>query len=357
MTRTHAARKRAEPSRPATGESEARRQAIINTVVDGIITIDARGRIDSVNPAAERIFGYPARELVGRNVSILMPEPYSRQHDAYIQRYLKTGRARIVGIGREVVGRRRNGTTFPMDLAVSEVKVGKLHLFTGVVRDITERKRAEQAISAVSEEERRRFGRELHDGLGQQLTGVALLSRALQSKLAATGHPASADAADIAELTNRVLNDLKRQAHGLYPVELERHGLAAALEELAVNHRSLFGIACEFRASGTVPYIETGTALHLYRIAQEAAHNAVKHGKAKRVCIRIERLDNVLHMAVEDDGCGLPARKKGRGMGLTIMKHRAASIGAGIEFSRPPRGGTVVRVLWKLPGRAGKRSN
>lgn len=339
--------------RGSESETEARLRAIIQTVVDGIVTIDECGIVDSVNPAAERIFGYKARELVGRNISMLMPAPHARHHDAYIQRYLKTGRARIVGIGREVVGQRKDGSTFPMDLAVSELRLGRRRMFTGIIRDITERKRAEQAIANVSEEERRRFGRELHDGLGQQLTGVALLAKALQGKLQASGHAASADAADIADLTSRVLNDVKRHAHGLYPVELERGGLTGALEELALIQRNLFGVDCTFAAIGHLPAIELATALHLYRIAQEATHNALKHGKAKQICIRMERQDNLLCIQVEDDGCGLPARLPVQtGMGLLIMKHRASTIGASLELGRGAQRGTVVRVLWKIPSRA-----
>ena len=344
--------RRKAPAEPA---SEARLRAIINTVVDGIITIDDRGIMESVNPAAERIFGYKARELVGRNINLLMPSPFRQQHDGYLQRYLRTRQPRIIGIGREVVGQRKDGSTFPLDLAVSEWRLGPRRLFTGVVRDITERKRTEQAIAAVTEEERRRFGRELHDGLGQHLTGVALLAKALQGKLTKLGHPAAADAGDIANLTGRTLNDLKRQAHGLYPVELERHGLTAALEELAANQRSLFGLACTLTVRGRIPDFDTPIALHLYRIAQEAVNNAIKHGQAKGISVRLERVETMMSLQIEDDGAGLPPRRSGGGMGLTIMRHRASAIGGSIEFGRGADGGTLVRVLWKVPAREGSK--
>jgi len=337
-------------------ESEIRLRTIIETVVDGILTIDERGIVESVNPAAERIFGYTARELVGRNVSMLMPAPFSRRHDAYIQRYLTTGHARIIGIGRETVGLRKDGTVFPIDLAVSELRLGERRLFTGIVRDITDRKKAEQAIASVSEEERRRFGRELHDGLGQQLTGVALLTKALQNKLDREAHPVARDAAGISELMSKILVDLKRQAHGLYPVELERHGLTAALEELAANQRLLLGLECRLEVSGDIPDIETTTALHLYRIAQEAVNNAVRHGHAKRVCIRIERVATMLSLHVEDDGRGISARKPSKGMGLSIMRYRAAAIGGAIDIGRGAKKGTLVRVVCRLPGREERSS-
>ena len=127
----------------ASSDDDARLRAILQTAVEGIITIDARGLIESANPAACQIFGYSLEELQGRNVSVLMPQPDARRHDGYLAHYLRTGKAKIIGIGREVVGRRKDGSVFPMDLAVSELQVGGQRMFTGFVRDISERKRAE----------------------------------------------------------------------------------------------------------------------------------------------------------------------------------------------------------------------
>ena len=132
---------RAARSSLALEAREQQTQGILTSSVDGIITIDAKGTIASVNPAAERLFGYEAASMVGNNVSMLMPEPYRGEHDSYIQNYLLTGKARIIGIGREVIGRRRDGSTFPMELAVSEFAVDGQRMFTGIVRDISERVR------------------------------------------------------------------------------------------------------------------------------------------------------------------------------------------------------------------------
>ncbi len=128
-------------------ESEARTQAILNTAVDGIITIDEQGIIQSLNPAAERVFGYSAAEVLGKNISILAPSPYREGHDRYIADYIKTGQRKVIGIGRQVLGLRKDGSTFPMDLAVSEWEGGGRRMFTGIVRDITRRKRAEQDLA------------------------------------------------------------------------------------------------------------------------------------------------------------------------------------------------------------------
>jgi PAS domain S-box-containing protein len=127
-------------------ESEARLRAVVNHAVDGIITINEQGMVESYNPAAERLFGYTADEIIEQNVSRLMPAPYRQEHDSYLDHYLRTGQAQIIGIGREVVGRRKDGTIFPLDLAVSEVQVGDRRLFIGIVRDLSERKAAEEAL-------------------------------------------------------------------------------------------------------------------------------------------------------------------------------------------------------------------
>jgi PAS domain S-box-containing protein len=133
-------------------EGDARLRAIIDTAVDGIITIDQDGRIESFNAAAERLFGYSAAAVIGRNVSLLMPAPYREEHDDYLTHYLHTGEKKIIGIGREVVGQRQDGTVFPLALAVSEMRLGTRRLFTGIVHDITARKEAENALRQARDE-------------------------------------------------------------------------------------------------------------------------------------------------------------------------------------------------------------
>ena len=129
--------------------TDSRLDAILNTAVEGIITIDDRGTIDSINPAGEVLFGYTADELIGRNVSTLMPPPYRDEHDGYLANYRHTGVRKIIGIGREVIGKRKDGTQFPMDLSVSEFKVADKRMFAGFVRDLTERHRSEEIVQSL----------------------------------------------------------------------------------------------------------------------------------------------------------------------------------------------------------------
>jgi len=132
-------------------KSEARLKAVFETLTEGLITIDNKGNIEDFNPSAERIFGYDKAEVIGMNVKMLMPDPYKSEHDGYLANYLNTGEAKIIGIGREVIGQRKDSTTFPMDLSVAEIKLGDHRFFTGIVRDITERKLAEQELIIAKE--------------------------------------------------------------------------------------------------------------------------------------------------------------------------------------------------------------
>ena len=323
--------------------SEANAHAILETTVDGIITIDANGHIESFNEAAEDIFGYDAREVIGRNVRVLMPEPYREEHDSYIQRYHETGEQRIIGIGREVTGQRKDGSTFPMDLAVSEVQRHDRITFTGVVRDISERRRLEQEILSISEQERRRIGQDLHDGLGQMLTGTGLLHKNLADRLQQEDHPMASEAAEITDLIRDADQYARDLARGLTPVDLEASGLSEALRRLSHNAERLFDVECVFEEAGTTLVHNSQAATHLYRITQEAVSNAVRHGEAERIRIILAGGRDQIRLRVYDNGSGFDvAQAQNGGMGLRIMQYRARVIGGSFDVSSTVDRGTTV---------------
>jgi two-component system, LuxR family, sensor kinase FixL len=329
-------------------DSEERLRAILETAVEGIITIDERGIIESFNTASEKIFGYKAAEIVGQNVNLLMPAPYRHEHDKYIARYRKTGRAKIIGIGREVLGRRKDGTTFPMDLAVSEVRLVDRRLFTGFVRDITDRKRLEKEILEISDAEQRRIGQGLHDGLCQQLAGIQLMGEVLAKNLSKKSKAEGAQAAKIAEHVREAISQTRLLARGLSPVSLETNGLMSALQELVAAVARLFSVECRFQCGEPVLLRDNAVATHLYRIAQEAINNAIRHGKARTVVVTLTRQKSDACLIVTDNGIGFPKElKNDSGMGLRIMKYRAGMIGASLEIRSGNGDGTRVACTFK----------
>ena len=331
-------------------ESEARARSILRTTVDAIITIDRHAQVRTFNKAAEDLFLFKASEVIGKNVNILMPQPYRREHDDYIENYHQTGNKKIIGIGREVTGLRKDGTTFPMYLAVSEVNVNGQRLYTGIVRDITEQRRLEQEVLRISEHERHRIGQDLHDGLGQMLTGISLINRNIASSLKDENHPLADEVSDITNLVKEADEYARSLSRGLIPVEFEGQGLKAALERMMKNAEKLFNITCKFDAPDNIYFEDSTNLTHLYRIVQEATSNAVKHGNASEVDISIKNYDERLVIKIEDNGTGFSDDwEKDRGLGVRIMQFRSRLIGANLEIKNGKKLGGAAIIVTMYP--------
>jgi signal transduction histidine kinase len=210
-------------------------------------------------------------------------------------------------------------------------------------RDITERKQLERELLAVRENEQKLIGREMHDSMGQMLTGIAVKSKGLELKLKNKSLDESADAADICELASEAIAQTRRLARMLYPVDIETGGLISALQGLASSTKDLLKISCQFKCNNAVPVRDPVTARNLYRIAQEAITNAVRHGKARKVRIELTSTKGKTTLKVANDGKDFPrilAKKKG--IGLKIMKYRTKMIGGILDIDRGRKGGTIV---------------
>jgi PAS domain S-box-containing protein len=321
-------------------QGEARMQAILNTAADAIITMDIHGMVQSVNPAGERMFGYAAAEMIGHNVGLLMPSPYREEHDGYLTRYLQTGERHIIGVGRDLEARRKDGSIFPVHLVVSELEDRKL--FTGILRDMTEYKRLERAVVEIASQQQQRIGQDLHDSVAQELTALSLLAM----DLAETIGTDPANESKIIELMKQGLKrsqeELRDVLRGLLPVALDGEGLMAALAELASRTQHQAKVVCNFDCAQPVSLTDHLAATHLYLIAQEAVHNAVKHARPRMVRISLHA-DGELILKIKDDGLGIGTGKKmSGGLGLRIMRNRAAIVGATVTVAPAEPKGTVV---------------
>ena len=217
--------------------------------------------------------------------------------------------------------------------------------------EMAERERLEKEILRISESEKQRIGCDLHDNLCQHLTGTAIAALNVEQDLTEMGQEAAAaDARRLVDLVEEGISLAREIARGLAPVHLESEGLIDIFQELATATRNHLRTECRFDYEGVPRTEDAATAIHLYRIAQEAVSNAVRHGKAKHIVIRLAMTGARVVLTIADDGCGLGTLPTGgKGMGLLIMKHRAAMIGASLSVDNAPGGGTVVICAMKEP--------
>jgi signal transduction histidine kinase len=217
----------------------------------------------------------------------------------------------------------------------------------GIARDITERKRLEKEILEISNREQQRIGHDLHDGVCQQLAGIAYRVDILADQLQEKKLPEASEAERIGGLINGAITQTRSIARGLFPVHLEESGLVLALEDLAANATNLFKIKCDLVCEGPPPTLENAVAAHLYYIAQEAVLNAVKHGKAGHVEISLAHVDGHFALSIQDDGIGFQsANGSSTGMGVRIMQYRARTIGATLDLKSAAGNGTRVTCIF-----------
>lgn len=322
-------------------QSEEQLRAILDAAPDSIVSIDRDGLITRVNQATERVFGYSADELLGQNVSILMPAPYREEHDGYLARYLETREPHIIGTVREFQAQHKEGRIFPIDLTVNEID--HMEMFIGIVRDISERKELEKQVVDAATDEQRRIGQDIHDGVGQELTGLRYVAQTHAESLAGQASPDAQTAERISAWLATVQRQLRAIIRQLVPVEVDSQGLAAALRGLAQRTSEAHDLTCEFQCPEPLTVADAALATQLYRIGQEAVANAVRHAQAYHVRIELTKDDDRLTLRISDDGVGITiSPKKGAGIGLRSMAYRAGLIGAGLVVRNGEQVGTQV---------------
>ena len=333
--------------------SEERFRTAVESTLDGFMICsavrDRRGRIrdfvvEYVNEPGARMNRLPREQMIGARWLNLYPD------------------ARKWGLFEKYVAIVETGQPFVRDEMAYEapaekkfkgmffdVRAAKLgDGFAAAWRDATERIRLELELVNASSRERRLIGQEIHDLLAQDLVGIAMLSKGLEHRLVEEGHPEGGRASEISQLAGHAARHARAIARGLSPVELRADGLMEALRELAAATASLHGISCRFRCQEPVLVHDDAAAMHLYRIAQEAVSNALRHGKARRVLISMESRDGWNVLRIKDDGKGLQAKpRKKRGMGLRLMAYRCRMIGGTVDVRNDSRGGVVVECSFR----------
>lgn len=358
-------------------------KSVVDHVVDGIITINEHFRIETWNPAAKKIFGYDSEEVIGKNVDMLMPEPYHSQHDTYVANYLRTGQAKIIGIGREVAGKRKDGSVFPMDLAVSEFKLGTQRFFTGIVRDITERKKnARDLLKAKEAAESANLAKSAF---------LANMSHEIRTPLGAVigfsdliidpQIPASERANFVAaikrngELLSNIINDildLSKVEAGKMQIDPRE----AALAEILTDTKTLLdlqarekGIALDIEVAANTPEIIRTDPLRLRQILLNIIGNAIKFTTRGTVHVKIQRVSgtighDLLAFTIKDTGPGIrddqldklftpfsqadgTSKRKhgGTGLGLVLSKRLANLLGGDVQLTQTtPESGSTFTV-------------
>lgn len=358
---------------PATDENASLLAAILRTAIDAIVTIDERGVIQHANGAVEKLFGYAVNEVIGRNVSILMPEPDRSQHDQYMARYKQSKIPAIIGIGREVLGKRKDGSLIPLDLAINEVQVGGRVLFTGIMRDMTQRDRAQADLRLA---EQRVIQSERLAAIGQMMTGLAHESRnALQRSRACldmltldlVGQP---DQLDLVQRTLAALLELQtlyEEVRGYAsPIVLDRslQQLSAVCEEawqqLIIDVRSN-NIELEIESHTCPPCrIDTYRMVQVFRNIFDNSIAVSPSGSKIRVAIEVSSNPDhrVIQARVFDQGPGIePSQResifepfyttktKGTGLGMAICKRIVEAHGGKIFVGAPTIGAEIVIEL------------
>jgi PAS domain S-box-containing protein len=326
---------------------------MIESMLEGVAVINESGVIEITNPAFDSLFGYGRGELIGREMSTLADRPLEQR------RRRQPGAAsggptdtRAGSTNLEFDGRHRSGRHFSAAGVLSKFEVAGHNHRLVVLQDVSERKQLERAILQAVNREQYRIGNDLHDGLGQELTGIALMLRGLAGRVTGEYPPIQPEIESITRLVSNAIESTRALARGLSPVNLERGGLQDALEGLAMHASELYGVPTVFthRVPANRP-LNAELANHLYRIAQEAVRNAVRHGHARSIRLHLSAARAKVRLAITDDGVGMPpGAMDATGMGLKIMCYRARILGGEVSFE--PAKPTGTRVVCECPVQA-----
>lgn len=337
-------------------ELEERFRLLVNAVEDyAIVMLDVDGHVASWNAGARRITGYQSKDVLGRHYSCFYTEEdisagLPARHLRIAERH-----GRVAIEGQRV---RATGERFSAEVVITALRSddGELAGFAKVTHDETQRKELEKEIADAAATEQQRIGQDLHDGLGQELTGLTYQAERLRRQLDREQSPLANTASELVSGIQAALGQVRLLSKGLIPVEIDANGLQAALEELTDHIEELHGIPCRFLCEQPVPVDDNNTATQLYRIAQESLTNAVRHGNPSQLSVQLTLKGNRLEVVITDDGKGFdPTAIEGSGSGMKIMRYRTGLIGGRLNVESSTGKGTRVTCRVRLRNRRDDR--
>ncbi len=352
-------------------ESELRSTAIVRAALDCIVSIDGQGTITEFNPAAEKTFGYPREHVIGRDVAATIIPPAMRgDHRRGLEHYLATGEGSFLGRRVEVTAMRSDGSEFPVELAITPVRLRDQTIFTAYLRDITGKKWAEQELRRFADEmqavsrrlvemqetERRVLANELHDLVGQKLTALSINLNIMEFESAASMTPqSSARLQDSLKLVSETIESIRDVMVALRPAVLDDYGVASGLRWYAAQFVKRTGVAVAVLEQGETRRLPPNAEEALFRIAQEALMNVARYARVEKATVTLRTMPHSVRLTIADDGCGFDpsaARRPARdhGWGLMIMKERAATLGAELTVESASGRGTRISVTLKDDG-------
>jgi len=314
--------------------------AIVESSDDAIVSKTFDGLIVSWNAGANRIYGYTADEVIGRPIALLCPPERTGEIQTNLDRVRRGEHIEHF----ETIRIRRDGRRIDVSLRISPLKdsSGQVIGASAIARDVTERKLLQREVLEIAAQEQQRIGQDLHDGTGQELTGLAMMAERLTGELARQSLPQAAIAAGIVDGLEEALSHVRSLSKGLVPVELDTEGLMVALSGLSVRTSKLPDVICTFECDQPVRIRDNQTATHLYRLSQESVANALKHGRARNITMKLANDHEFITLQIADDGSGFDHQQQSGGAGLRIMAYRAELIRGNLTIGRVHPCGTLI---------------
>jgi PAS domain S-box-containing protein len=350
-------------------ESQMRLQGIVDSAMDAIISIDSEQHVTLFNHAAERIFGYEAREVLGRPIQVLIPARFHREHHHHVESFGRTGvSSRPMMAQRVVTALRKSGEEFPIDASISQNEIGRHRFYTVILRDVSVRERTRRELAqaredlrelavasrTAREQENSRISRELHDELGQNLTSLKMDLAWLEANCPPDREGFLKTLAGMRSVLDSTVAATRRISADLRPLMLDDLGLLAALEWLAEETSRRHGFTIDLAVDEASENLAEPLASQVYRIVQEGLTNAGRHAAAQRVRVALRTIGREVHLDLQDDGRGLTPsdlQKKGS-FGLVGIRERVYILAGSVEIRGEPGQGTVIQVRLPIPDAA-----